>query len=69
MVPKIKTHKGASKRLQFTGTGKLQRTRHMKSHLRRNKSARTKREFDEMLVVAPADHKRLAKLIPYGTGR
>ncbi len=69
MVPKVKTHKGAAKRFQFTGTGKLQRTRHMKSHLRRNKSARTKREFDEMLVVAHADQKRIARLIPYGTGR
>jgi large subunit ribosomal protein L35 len=69
MVPKVKTHKGAAKRFQFSGSGKVMRTRHMKSHLRRNKSARTKREFDEMLVVAPADQKRIARLIPYGTGK
>ena len=69
MVPKVKTHKGAAKRFQFSGTGKLMRTRHMKSHLRRNKSRRTKREFDEMLVVADVDQKRIARLIPYGTGR
>ena len=68
-MPKMKTHKGAAKRFQFSGSGKLMRTRHMKSHLRRNKSARTKREFDEMLVVAPADAKRIASLLPYGTGR
>ena len=65
MVPKQKTHKGASKRFQFSGSGKLMRTRHMKSHLRRRKSARTKRELDEMLVVAPADAKRIARLIPF----
>jgi large subunit ribosomal protein L35 len=65
-VPKVKTHKGASKRFQFSGTGKLMRTRHMKSHLRRNKAKRTKREFDEMLVVNDADARRLARLLPYG---
>ena len=69
MVPKVKTHKGAAKRFQFSGSGKVMRTRHMKSHLRRNKSARTKREFDEMLVVARSDSKRIARLIPYGTGQ
>src|SRR5919112_840521 len=37
MVPKVKTHKGTAKRFQFSGSGKVQRTRHMKSHLRRNK--------------------------------
>ena len=69
MVPKVKTHKGTAKRFQFSGSGKVMRTRHMKSHLRRNKSDRTRREFDEMLVVAPADQKRIARLIPYGTGK
>jgi large subunit ribosomal protein L35 len=69
MVPKVKTHKGAAKRFQFSGSGKLMRTRHMKSHLRRNKSRRAKREFDEMLVVSPADAKRIARVLPYGTGK
>ena len=68
-MPKVKTHKGAAKRFQFSGSGKVMRTRHMKSHLRRNKSRRTKREFDEMLLVSPADAKRVSRLIPYGTGR
>ena len=69
MVPKVKTHKGAAKRFQFSGSGKLMRTRHMKSHLRRNKSKRARGEFDEMLVVSLADRKRIARLLPYGTGR
>ena len=69
MVPKVKTHKGAAKRFQFSGGGKVMRTRHMKSHLRRNKSDRAKRQFDEMQVVSPADSKRIARLIPYGTGQ
>lgn len=67
-MPKVKTHKGTAKRFQFSGSGKLQRTRHMKSHLRRNKTSRTRREFDDMHVVTTsADAKRIARLIPYGT--
>jgi large subunit ribosomal protein L35 len=69
MVPKVKTHKGTAKRFQFSGSGKVQRTRHMKSHLRRNKSARARGAFDEMFVVSDADQKRIARLIPYGTGK
>jgi large subunit ribosomal protein L35 len=66
VVPKVKTHKGTAKRFQFSGTGKVMRTRHMKSHLRRRKSRRAKAQFDEMLVVADVDQKRIARLIPYG---
>jgi large subunit ribosomal protein L35 len=66
-LPKIRTHRGAAKRFQFTGSGKLQRTRHMKTHLRRNKSKRMRRELDDMHVVrVQADAKRIARLIPYG---
>lgn len=66
-MPKIKTHKGAAKRFQFSGSGKLMRTHHQKSHLRRNKAKRTLRALDDMHVVAVyADAKRIAQLIPYG---
>jgi large subunit ribosomal protein L35 len=66
-VPKIKTHKGASKRFQFSGSGKLMRTHHNKTHFRRNKRKSTLRELDDMHVVAVhADAKRIAQLIPYG---
>ena len=66
MLPKIKTHKATARRFQVSGSGKLMRTRHGKSHLRRNRSARAKREYDEMFVVAAVDVPRLRKLIPYG---
>ena len=65
-MPKLKTHKGAARRMQFSGSGKLMRTRQMKSHLRRNKSGRTAGELDEMFVVAKSDVKRLSRLLPYG---
>lgn len=65
-MPKLKTHKGAASRFHVTGTGKLMRTKGMKSHLRRNKSKRVKRQFDEMIPVHKSDVKRLERLIPYG---
>jgi large subunit ribosomal protein L35 len=64
-MPKIKTHKATARRFQVSGSGKLMRTRQGKSHLRRNKSKRVIREYDEMFVVHPADAKRIKKLIPY----
>ncbi len=65
-MPKLKTHKGAKSRFHVTGTGKLMRTKGMKSHLRRKKSARVKRLFDEMIPVSAVDRQRVKRLIPYG---
>ena len=64
-MPKMKTHKATARRFQVSGSGKLQRTRHGKSHLRRNRSARAKREYDEMQPVATADQARVRRLLPY----
>jgi large subunit ribosomal protein L35 len=65
-VPKIKTHKGAQSRFHITGSGKLMRMKGGKSHLRRRKTKRTKRLFDETIPVSPADRTRVRRLIPYG---
>jgi len=65
-VPKIKTYKAAAKRFKYTGSGKLMRTKIGKSHLRRRKSKRVRRMFDEMHEVTSKgmkDHVR--RLIPY----
>ena len=65
-MPKIKTHKATAKRFKYTGTGKLMRTKIGKSHLRRRKSKRVRRMFDEMHEVTSKgvkDHVR--RLIPY----
>lgn len=65
-MPKLKTHKGTKGRFHITGTGKIMRTKGGKSHKRITKKARTKRLFDEMMEVSPADKPRLKKLLPYG---
>ncbi|TAK27616.1 MAG: 50S ribosomal protein L35 [Chloroflexota bacterium] len=65
-MPKLKTHKGASRRFHITGTGKLLRARGGKSHLRRKKPARVKRLFDEMVAVDSRDVARIRRCLPYG---
>ena len=63
---KLKTHKATSKRFRVTSTGKLVRTKGGKSHLRRHKSKRTKRLFEEMLPVQGSGiRKRVHRLAPY----
>lgn len=65
-MPKLKTHKGAKRRFHITGTGKILRTKGMKSHFRRRKSTRVKRQFDEMIPVHKSDETRVGRLLPYG---
>jgi large subunit ribosomal protein L35 len=65
-LPKIKTHKVTAKRFKYSGRGKLLRTKGGKSHLRRRKSKRVKRMFDEMHeVTTQGDIKRVKRLAPY----
>jgi large subunit ribosomal protein L35 len=63
---KLKTYKAAAKRFKITKTGKIMRTKGGKSHLRRKKSARTKRLFSEMIeVTTSGDKRRIKRLAPY----
>ena len=64
-MPKLKTHKGAKKRIHFTGTGKIMRVKQGKSHFRRRKPAKVKRLYDETIPLHKADVKRIKKLLPY----
>lgn len=66
-MPKLKTHKGAKKRFHITGSGKIMRVKGLKSHLRRKKSARSKRLFDETIPVHAVDVPRMKRLMPYGS--
>ena len=63
---KLKTHKGAKRRFKVTATGKIMRTKGMKSHFRRRKSARVKRQFDRMLELDKTNEKSVKRLLPYG---
>ena len=65
-MPKLKTHKGAKSRFHITGSGRIMRVKGGKSHLRRKKPARTKRLYDEMIPIQPADQAKMKRLLPYG---
>lgn len=63
---KLKTYKGAAKRFKVTGSGKVLRTKGGKSHLRRRKSKRTKRQFDQPIEVSNSkEARRVKRLAPY----
>lgn len=65
-MPKIRTHKGAQRRFDITGSGKIMRAKLGSSHLRRNKPKRVKRQYADMVELTPADRVRIQRLIPYG---
>ncbi len=63
---KLKTHKGAKRRFKVTSTGKIMRAKGMKSHFRRRKAPRVKRQFDRMLAIDSTNVKQVKRLLPYG---
>jgi len=62
---KLKTHKGAKKRFKITATGKVMHAKGMKSHLRRKKAPRVKRQFDRMQLMSDASTPRVKRMLPY----
>jgi large subunit ribosomal protein L35 len=62
----MKTHKGAKRRFKITATGKVMRAKGMKSHNRRKKAPRVKRQFDRMLVLDSTNQRQVERLLPYG---
>lgn len=65
-MPKAKTHKAAEKRLKVTAGGKILRMKGYRGHLRRNRSKRSKEQYDKMMEMAPGMAKRASHLLPYG---
>jgi large subunit ribosomal protein L35 len=65
-MPKLKTHKGAKRRFKITGTGKIMRTKGMKSHFRRRKSPRVARAFDRMFPLDESLVPKVKRMLPYG---
>ncbi|MCA9832777.1 MAG: 50S ribosomal protein L35 [Thermomicrobiales bacterium] len=63
---KLKTHKGAARRFKITASGKIMHAKGMKSHLRRKKAPRVKRQFDRMQEMNDATVKRVKRMLPNG---
>jgi large subunit ribosomal protein L35 len=62
-MPKMKTHKSTSKRFKVTGKGKLRRLKQGRSHLRRKKSKRSKRQLQQDVKIDRVNLKRLERLL------
>jgi len=64
-MPKMKTHRGAAKRLKKTATKKIKAFHAFHSHLLGWKTARRKRRLRQGTILSPAETKRVKRLLPY----
>ena len=64
-MPKIKTRRGAAKRLRKSGAGKIMRAKTNRRHILTKKSSKRKRQLRGKTTVHPADARRIQKTIPY----
>ena len=64
-MPKMKTHRGAAKRIRKSGTGKLRHQKKNKRHILSKMSSKRKRHLRETGEISRADTKRIRQLVPY----
>lgn len=64
-MPKLKTHKGASKRFKKTGSGKIVRNHAFARHILTSKARKRKRKLHQAVVADPANQPELARMLPY----
>jgi large subunit ribosomal protein L35 len=64
-MPKLKTHKGASKRFKKTGTGKVVRHHAFARHILTSKSRSRKRRLVKSVVADDSNQAELRRMIPY----
>ena len=64
-MPKMKTHRGAAKRIKITGSGKYTSRKGSISHRKTRKSKAANAAGDEMFVVAKPNQVRMSRLLPY----
>ncbi|GAA1117604.1 50S ribosomal protein L35 [Nocardiopsis composta] len=62
-MPKNKSHSGAGKRFRVTGSGKIMRRRANKNHLLEHKPTKRTRRLTGDVPLAPADAKKIKKLL------
>lgn len=65
-MPKMKTHRGAAKRLKLTASGKAKHKRAGTNHNLETKSATRRRRLRHPLVLSKHDQHRTKRLLPYG---
>lgn len=62
-MPKMKTDKGAQKRIKVTGSGKLTRRKSNLNHILEKKSSKRKRRLSGDFEVSSAQDKNIRKML------
>jgi large subunit ribosomal protein L35 len=62
-MPKMKTDRGAAKRIKVTGTGRLRRRQAFRTHLFVNKPSKRTRRLAREVNVAPADERQVRRML------
>ncbi len=62
-MPKMKTHRGAAKRIKKTGTGKLMRAQAGRGHLQLAKSRKRFRTLKGSAGLAPGDARNAKRML------
>ncbi|MDR1831305.1 MAG: 50S ribosomal protein L35 [Fusobacteriaceae bacterium] len=68
-MPKMKTHRGAKKRIKVTGTGKYVIKHSGKTHILTKKDRKRKNTLRKDYVVGETLKEHMKGLLPYGEGR
>jgi large subunit ribosomal protein L35 len=66
-MPKMKTHRGAAKRVRSTAAGKFKRNKAYKSHILTKKTTKRKRKLATPTLISDADQKKVEAMLPYGS--
>ncbi len=64
-MPKLKTHKGASKRFKKTATGKVARRHAFARHILTSKTRSRKRRLGKTVLADETNQASLQRMIPY----
>ena len=66
-MPKMKTHKGAAKRIKVTGSGRFLMMTHHRNNKRMKKRAEKRYALGEMQPVHKTQEARVRRLLPYAS--
>ena len=64
-MPKMKTHKGMSKRAKKTASGSYKRSYAFHTHILTKKSSKRRRKLRKGTLIHPTLIKTMRKLLPY----
>ncbi|MDA8367044.1 MAG: 50S ribosomal protein L35 [Actinomycetota bacterium] len=62
-MPKMKTDRGAAKRIKVTGSGRLRRRKAFRSHLLEKKSSVRTRRLGRESDIAPGDARQVRRML------